>query len=83
MKNSCIFVENIKTKDMKTIITALEKQLEKLLAIVEKRENRVNDASEKWQESETCDDFVCTTEEIEDKANDLLCLIDELKEIEL
>ena len=37
---------------MKKIIKNLEKQLEELRVLVQKREDKFSDRSEKWQESE-------------------------------
>lgn len=66
---------------MKKIIKALEKQQEALEEIVEKRNDKVSDASEKWQESEACEEYEDKTMDIEDQINELSCVIDGLKEI--
>lgn len=66
---------------MKKIIENLENQFEKLQLIVEKRNDKVLNASEKWQESEKCDEWEYKTEDIENLSNELLCIIEQLKEI--
>jgi len=66
---------------MKTIIKNLEKQLEKLREHIQNREDKFDDRSEKWQESEKGEFFQDQTMEIESKADELDCLIDDLKEL--
>ena len=66
---------------MKTIIKNLEKQLENLRKLVQAREDKVYGMSEKWQESEKCEDFTDNTQEIDAQADELENLIDNLKEL--
>ena len=56
---------------MKTIIKNLEKQLEKLRELIQAREDKVDDMSEKWQESEKCDEWMDKTQEFEEQADEL------------
>ena len=66
---------------MKKIIANLHKQQKELEKIIQKREDKVYEASERWQESEACEDYEYKTEEIQDRINELYTLIEELKEI--
>ena len=66
---------------MKKIIKNLEKQLEELRVLVQKREDKFSDRSEKWQESEKGEIFEDKTQEIEIQADELDALIDGLKEL--
>lgn len=66
---------------MKDIIKSLEKQLVKLRGVIQNREDYVNDRSEKWQESEKCEEYEDKTQDIEYQAGELDTVIDELKEL--
>ncbi len=66
---------------MKKIIEQLEKQLENLNDLIESREDYVMDRSGHWQESEKCGNYEYKTELIEEQANELDALIDNLKEL--
>lgn len=66
---------------MKKIIKSLEKQLEALRELIQKREDKVDDMSEAWQESEKCVDWEDKTQDIELSADELDTLINELKEL--
>jgi hypothetical protein len=63
---------------MKKIIKALEKQHIDLEELIQKREDKVNDASERWQESEACEDWEFKTEEIQNQCDELFNIIEEL-----
>lgn len=67
---------------MKKIIESLEKQRSKLEEIVQKREDYVDERSEKWQESEACEEYIYKTEDIEGSIEDLDHVIDNLKELQ-
>lgn len=67
---------------MKKIIQQLEKQKTALENLVQKREDYVDDRSEKWQESEACEQYMDKTDDIESKIHDLDVFIDELKELQ-
>lgn len=67
---------------MKKIIENLEKQLEQLRELIQKREDKVDDMSEKWQESERCEEWMDKTIEIESQADELDSLIDSFKELQ-
>lgn len=66
---------------MKKIIKNLEKQLNFLRELIQAREDKVDTMSEKWQESEKCEEFNDKTQEIEDQLNELDCVIDSLSQI--
>jgi hypothetical protein len=66
---------------MKSIIKNLEKQLEKLRELIQAREDKIDDMSEKWQESEKCEEWEDKTQDIEAQADELDTLIDSLKEL--
>jgi len=66
---------------MKTIIKNLEKQLENLRELVQKRDDTANERSEKWYDSEKGEEYMDKTQEIEDQAYELDNLIDNLKEL--
>jgi flagellar biosynthesis chaperone FliJ len=66
---------------MKQIIKNLEKQLEKLREFIQEREDKVDGMSEKWQESEKCEEFMDKTMEIEEQANELDTVICNLQEL--
>jgi L-rhamnose mutarotase len=65
---------------MKNIIRNLEKELEKLRELIQAREDKVDDMSAKWQESEKCEEWEDKTQDIEQQANELDTIIDNLKE---
>ena len=67
---------------MKQIIKNLEKQLEQLRELIQKREDKVDEMSEKWQESEKCEEWEYKTMDIESQADELDSLIDNLKELQ-
>tara|TARA_Y100000385_G_C12499614_1_gene386573 strand:+ start:268 stop:471 length:204 start_codon:yes stop_codon:yes gene_type:complete len=66
---------------MKTIIKNLEKQLEILQDLIQAREDKVDDMSEKWQESEKCEEWEDKTMDIQTQCDELDCIIDELKNL--
>ncbi len=66
---------------MKKIINALEKQLKQIRDKVSNREDYALNRSEKWQESEKGEQYEDATYELDEKADDLESLIDELKEL--
>ena len=66
---------------MKTIIKNLEKQLEKLREFIQAREDKVDDMSEKWQESEICEEWMNNTQEIEEQADELEDVISRLQDL--
>jgi hypothetical protein len=68
---------------IKSIIKNLEKQKDKIQELIEHREMYVENRSEKWQESEKCDDYEDATLDLGSRKDDLETLIDELKELPL
>jgi len=66
---------------MKTIIKNLEKQLESLKDIIQAREDKIDDMSEKWQESEKCQEWEDKTMDIQTQFDELEIIIDELKNL--
>jgi hypothetical protein len=66
---------------MKKIIKNLENQLEKLRELIQAREDKVDDMSEKWQESEKCEEWMDKTQEIEEQADELDNVISNLQEL--
>lgn len=60
---------------MKKIILSLEKQIENLKGLVQKREDCVDARSAKWQESDACDDYMFKTSEIDDNMNELYIIV--------
>jgi len=66
---------------MKKIINNLEKQLEALRHLIQVREDKVDTMSDKWQESEKCEEWQDKTMEIEYQADQLDTVVDELKEL--
>ena len=66
---------------MNQIIKNLEKQLELMNDFVQLREDKIDTMSEKWQESEKCEEFQDLTQEYEEQANELYIIIDNLKGI--
>lgn len=67
---------------MKKIIKNLEKEYEKLTELIQQREDKVDEMSEKWQESEKCEEWIDKTCEIEAVAGELYCVIFDLKELD-
>lgn len=65
---------------MKKIIAQLEKQLTNLEELIQKREDYVDERSEKWQESEACEEYMDKTQDIDIQVAELYTVIDELKE---
>jgi len=66
---------------MKKIIKNLEKQLEKLRELIQAREDKVDDMSEKWQESEKCEEWMDKTQEFEEQADELDNVIAQLNDL--
>jgi len=66
---------------MKNIIKSLEKQLEKLREIIQDREDKIDNMSEKWQESEKCEEWEDKTRDIEEQADELDNVILNLTEL--
>lgn len=66
---------------MKKIISNLEKQLESLREHISNREDTFLDRTERWQESEKGEFYADQTSEIEQQADELEAVIDELKEL--
>jgi len=71
----------MKNQDLKKIIENLENELEQLLDLIQSREYKVDDISTKWQESEKCEEWMDKTMEIEEQADELYIIIDNLKEL--
>ena len=63
------------------IIENLEIQLEELKELIQTREGKIDNMSEKWQESEKCEEWEDKTQEIEEQAEQLENVICELQEI--
>ena len=66
---------------MKTIIKNLKNQLNKLEELIQTREDKIDDMSEKWQESEKCEEWMDKTSDIQEQVNELDTIIDNLKEL--
>jgi uncharacterized protein Yka (UPF0111/DUF47 family) len=66
---------------MKTIIKNLKKQLEKLRELIQAREDKVDDMSERWQESEKCEEWMDKTQELEEQADELDNVISNLQKL--
>ena len=66
---------------MKKVIKNLEKQFEALEKIVQDREDKVDNMSAKWQESEKCEEWMDKTDDINTQASELFSLIESLKEL--
>ena len=66
---------------MKTIIKNLEKQLKKLRELIQAREDKVDDMSERWQESEKCEEWMDKTQELEEQADELDNVISNLQKL--
>jgi hypothetical protein len=64
---------------MKKIIKNLEIQEQLLRDLLQAREDKVNDASERWQGSEACEFWEEKTEDIETQVESLFEVIEELK----
>lgn len=43
--------------------------------------DKIDDMSEQWQESETCEEWMDKIQDIDDCANELACVITNLKDI--
>ena len=63
------------------IIENLEIQLEELKELIQTREGKIDNMSEKWQESDKCEEWEDKTQEIEEQAEQLENVICELQEI--
>jgi hypothetical protein len=72
---------NLTLNAMKKIIKTIEIEIEKLRDIIQTREDKVDDMSERWQESEKCDDWLDKTMDIEEQVNELELVIDNLKDL--
>jgi len=66
---------------MKSIITALKTQHDCLLKLVQRREDTFSERTERWQESEKGEDYQDKTQDIENQADELDLLIDNLEEL--
>lgn len=66
---------------MKKIIKNLELQLEKLRELIQLREDKVYNMSEKWQESEKCEEWEDKTQGFAEEADELEYVIDNLKDL--
>ncbi|MDM1514518.1 hypothetical protein [Myroides odoratimimus] len=65
---------------MKTILIALEKQLESLTLRIDNRQEIFDERSDKWQESERGENYQFKTDELEDIKYDLESAVDKLNE---
>ena len=65
---------------MKKIIKNLETESEKLLEIIQTREDKVDEMSERWQFSQKCDDWCHKTQEIKDQVKKLELAVDILSD---
>lgn len=61
-------------------VTTLHNQLDKLRQMIESREDYFSERSERWQESDTGENFEYKTQELEGIADDLENLIDSIEE---
>ncbi len=66
---------------MKKIIKKLQIQEEALRELIEQRQDKVYNMSEKWQESEKCEEWEDKTNEIEAQADELTNIISELEDL--
>tara|TARA_R110000796_G_scaffold122239_2_gene236619 strand:- start:473 stop:676 length:204 start_codon:yes stop_codon:yes gene_type:complete len=66
---------------MKTIILNLSIELQKLRDFIQEREDKVDAMSEKWQESEICEEWMNNTQEIEEQAEELDSVICNLQDL--
>ena len=66
---------------MKTIIKNLEEQREILQDLIQAREDKFYDRSEKWQESEKGQEWEDKTMDIQTQCDELEIIIDELKNL--
>ena len=64
---------------MKKILSILEKQYEKIEEEIQKREGYVQERSEKWQESEKCEEYEYKTGDLDEVRDKLFDAIDGLK----
>jgi len=77
-----LYFNNLKKQsEMKKLIKNLEKQLEKLRDLIQAREDKVDGMSEKWQESEKCEEWMDITDEIDSQADELDNVIHNLQEL--
>lgn len=60
-------------------IGAVKAERDKLEARIEARNDKFNDASEKWQESEKCSDFENKTTELEDELLEIDTVIEDFE----
>ena len=72
---------NLTLNAMKKIIKTIEIEIEKLRDIIQTRDEKVEEMSERWQESEKCDEWIYTTVEIEECLYQLVTVIDDLKNL--
>ncbi|MDV3950513.1 hypothetical protein CMT75_18525 [Elizabethkingia anophelis] len=61
-------------------VTTLHNQLDKLRQMIESREDYFSERSERWQESDSGENFEYKTQELEGIADDLENLIDSIEE---
>jgi len=66
---------------MKKIIKKIEIEIENLRTHIQKRHDKIDSMSAKWQESEKGENYYDKTMEIEEFLNDLIIVIDDLKQI--
>jgi len=66
---------------MEKIIKKIEIEIENLRIKIQKRHDKVYDMSDKWQESEKCEEWIDKTEEIEECLDQLVLVIDDLNEL--
>jgi cell fate (sporulation/competence/biofilm development) regulator YlbF (YheA/YmcA/DUF963 family) len=66
---------------MKKIIRNLEFELDGLRELIQTREDKVDSMSEKWQESEKCEEFMDKTQDIESTADELEGIISSLQDL--
>ncbi len=52
-----------------------------MLELIQNREDKVDDMSWRWQESQKCEDWWDKTEDIQEQANELDTIIDKLKDL--
>ena len=66
---------------MKKIIKTIEIEIEKLRNHIQTREDKIDDMSERWQESQKCGDWIDKIIDIEEQLNELEQVIDNLKNL--
>lgn len=66
---------------MKTIVKNLQKQLERLRELIQAREDKVDSMSEKWQNSEKCEEWMDKTQEFEEQADELESVITNIQQL--